>query len=226
MSDSALTALAVADIVDACHQESQEHREQEEGFCFELFRRALDDGDEIAWSALKQQYEGLIRGWLHGATSFSVLPDTIEELVQETLTRFWRTLGQQPVTLHERFNHVGSILSYLKRCAVATCLDWQRKNLRQEKLHTELATIHQRQNNSTAPFVEQVEQNEQLQQIKTWIKQEVHDEQERLILFLSYEQDMKPNEIAKQYPEQFATVQEVRRIKERVLKRARRSLAF
>lgn len=221
-----LVTLDITDIIQACRQESQRSRDQETGFCFELFRRALDDRDEIAWTALKEQYEGLIRSWVYHAAALSIPSQTVEELVQDALTRFWRTLGQQSSHLEERFNHVGGLLNYLQRCAVASCLDWQRQQQRHSKFQEDFATTYQWVDSANPSVLDHLEKKELLQRIQMWIQQEVHDEQERLILYLSYEQNLKPDAIAQHHPEQFTTAQEVRRIKERILKRARRALTL
>ena len=118
MSIHNLSDWTIADIVLACRQESQQPRKEEKGHCFELFRRALDTHDELAWSALQEQYEGLIRGWLYATSVVPVSPQVIEDLLQETWMRFWRTLSQQSLSLDERFEHVGGLLNYLQRCVV------------------------------------------------------------------------------------------------------------
>ncbi len=60
--------------------------------------------------------------------------------------------------------------------------------------------------------------------IANWIAENVTDPKERLILHFSFELNMPPAEIAEQHPDHFPDAQSVRRIKERVLKRARRAL--
>jgi hypothetical protein len=72
-------------------------------------------------------------------------------------------------------------------------------------------------------LVERLEQEQLLQQIRVWIQSHVTDAEERQVLYLSYQVGLSPAQIADRYPDQFPEAQQVRRIKERILKRARRA---
>jgi hypothetical protein len=71
--------------------------------------------------------------------------------------------------------------------------------------------------------LEGIARNEREERVRQWLAGNVRDPQEIQVIYLSYELDLPPSEIALRFPEQFASVQEVRRIKERILKRLRRA---
>jgi RNA polymerase sigma factor (sigma-70 family) len=230
--DSLTSRLSSEEIARHCREEARRLREQESGYCFELFRRALEAQDEWAWQAIQEQYRGMILNWLQTAAHHRLAAEEAEDLLQNTLEKFWRTLGRRRnLAIAERFAHVGALLKYLRQCAVTAQLDANRQTKRWERLTHTLAREAEtaRPNSSHTTVFEQshadyLYQEEQLQKVQRWFQAEVEDELEKLVIQLSYEQELKPADIAAHYPQQFASVHQVRQIKERVLKRARRAL--
>jgi RNA polymerase sigma factor (sigma-70 family) len=221
MPDHLLHQLSVDEIARHCRDEARLHREQE----------SLEAQDEQAWQAIQKQYRGLILTWLQSADHLPLAAEEAEDLLQNTLEKFWRTLGNRPnLSITGRFAHVGALLKYLRQCAVTAQLDARRQASRRERLNQRLileAETAHTAGGSRSLFeqghLEHLYQEEQLQKVRHWLHNEVEDEMEKLVLRLSYEQALKPADIAASYPQQFATVDEVRKIKERVLKRARRA---
>jgi hypothetical protein len=80
------------------------------------------------------------------------------------------------------------------------------------------------QDSAEEAVTERLVQEQLLQRVRTWIQANVTDSQERLVLSLSYQAGLSPGEIADRYPQEFPDAQAVRRVKERILKRARRAL--
>ncbi|MCI0399406.1 MAG: sigma-70 family RNA polymerase sigma factor [Chloroflexi bacterium] len=231
MPDYSLRQLTVEEIARRCRQEAQRKREQELGYCFELFRRALEGQDQLAWRAIQEQYRALVLGWLHTAAGKRLALEEVEDLLQNTLERFWRSLSRRPQPVADHFAHVGALLKYLHQCAVTSLLDARRQARKRELVRQALAagldvSQHMAGSDSIAEpgNPDQLQQLEQLQKVQEWLRTEVGDDLDRLVLQLSYEQDLKPAEIAARYPNLFSSTQEVYRIKERVLKRARRAL--
>ena len=229
MPTQTLSDLTLPQVIDHCADEAQRDRAAEIGYCFELFRRALEERLDGAWSAIEQQYGRLILTWLYKSTAGAGLdPEQAEELKIQALAKFWRSLTKRPMHLASRFDHVGALLRYLNQCAVTTVLDQRRKEQRharlQEKLQKERNALPY-QPGPSQDSLDRVHREERVAQVFAWFRREVSDPQEQLLLHLSFEQDMTPAQIADAYPDHFADVKEVRRIKERVLKRAKRALA-
>jgi RNA polymerase sigma factor (sigma-70 family) len=227
MSEQPPHQLSLDAVVRGCRDESQRERRHERGFCFELFRRALEDRDQGAWAALDQQYRRLMLTWIYAGSASDLAQEEAEDLAHEALEKFWRTLTSRDVRIAGRFEHVGALLRYLNQCAITTILDHRRRLRRRDRLIARLQAMH-----AAAPLppppaeaaLDELCRQERLQRVKTWVRDSVTDAQERRVLSLSFEHDLSPAAIAERYPDEFPTVQLVRQIKERVLKRARRAL--
>ena len=222
-----LKTLALADIIHACRRESQVsyQTEPEEGACFELFRRAFEDNDELAWNALNVQYQRLLYVWLYRTSDQSLTAEDVDELAQEAWFKFWRAMQKREAPLQEAFGHVGAILSYLKQCAVTTFLDAKRKQQRESRLQQHLKQEAE-ENILLSPqnSRDDTYQQELLQTVRDWIAAEIDDPLEQLVISASFEYGLKPTQIVAKYPDKFSDTRDIQRIKERVIKRARRAL--
>ncbi len=226
MSKHSLHHLKLNDIVEGCRAEANQSRQEECGYCFELFRRALEEQEQAAWMAIDTQYRHLILHWMHSYAS-NLSPEEIDEILPEALPKFWRFLTRSSTPLAERFVHVGAILKYLKQCAISVLRDHERRLKRRERVRSQLELPDQ-----LAPFQPETEQElliridqERLIQIvRRWIDTYVTDPQEQRVLSLSFEYGLTPAQIVRMYPQEFEDVKTVRRIKERLLKRAKRAL--
>lgn len=219
-----LRRISVEAVAARCRDESRMARRAEAGWCFELFRRALDEADQAAWSAIAAQYHLLILDWVHAAR---VDPESAEDAAREALERFWRTLAGRGEPVAVRFPHVGALLKYLQQCAVCTVLDRRRRQLQRARLDERLRATPEL---SITPgpeedAVERLARAERLARVRRWLAESVPDPAERRVIELSYGQGLGPAEIAARFPQEFASVEMVRQIKERVLRRARRAFA-
>lgn len=216
MNPSRLRQLNLPEIVAGCCQESERFRAGlpgEEGHCFELFRRAIEEDDQDAWGAIYAQYRQLVARWLGGHRAG-------DELIEIAFEKFWRTL--RSARLSRRFRHVGAVLAYLRKCAVSVRLDLERKEQREDRIVLN-ERIVARAGDVENLALANLSHTELCDIVQRWLMENVQEEQERQMIHLSYELDLSPSEIARRFPEQFADVQEVRRVKERVLKRLRRA---
>lgn len=217
----------IQDIITDCQKESRKKLLRDSpSSCFEIFRRAIDEANNSAWEAIQRQYRKLAISWIHKTSTYKLEHAVIEDLAQETFIRFWRTITKKKTPIQQRFKHISTILGYLKRCAVTTFLDWQRRNVREGRIQEmlEAQAKHHIQFNAEHFNTPTGESQEKLETIKSWVEAHIKDEKEQLVLQMSFEYGQKPTVIAANYPEIFAGAKEVRKIKERILKRARRSL--
>jgi DNA-directed RNA polymerase specialized sigma24 family protein len=226
MSKNGLHRLSTKAIIQGCQDESAQPRTQETGYCFELFRRALEEQAQDAWLAIDEQYRQLILRW--GSDYAPDLPRAeIEQVAPEALPKFWQSLTKSAVPLTRRFSHIGALLKYLKQCTMSVLYDYKRQLQRTERIRQRLESDDQ-----ILPFYQEteqelatrIEQEQLLARVREWVQAHVTDEQERQVLYLSYQAGLSPAEIAARYPQDFPEAQCVRRIKERILKRARRAL--
>src|SRR5438128_2583506 len=115
--------LTIADLVAACRAETNRFRGGEacsDGYCFELFRRAVCHRDDDAWAAIMEQYRGLVLSWLRQHSASSAVQEDDDYWITRTFERFWMAVGP------ERFAHfgeLGGVFQYLKMCVHSVLLD-------------------------------------------------------------------------------------------------------
>jgi RNA polymerase sigma factor (sigma-70 family) len=216
MKRSAWQRLSVEEIARNCQQAAAAHHADQPAAtdaCYELFRRALEDGDQAAWQALHDQYFRLVAHWLGSAAHE-------DDLIEETLARFWRTL--RGVKLARQFGSLGAVLTYLRKCALSVRLDLARRAAR-ERLIELPETLADPAPPVDDVALEDIDRAAVQQALADWLQHHLRDADERLVVTLSYELGLSPAEIAQRHPDRFADAAEVHRVKERLLKRMRRS---
>jgi len=92
-----LTSFSDQEIAAYCQEESAKRAPNPRpSYCFELFRRAIDNSSQAAWDAIHRQYQALIRDWI-GTDNVNQ-----EDLLQESYLKFFKafqhryTLAQFP----------------------------------------------------------------------------------------------------------------------------------
>jgi hypothetical protein len=209
-----------------CRQEQTEISSKR-GCCFELFRRAIDLGDDHAWFAVQQQYYPLFVCWAVESLTVDVDHYVVDDLLQIAMERFWYCLSAAERPLAERFTCTGALLKYMKRCIQSACREWQRREAKQFHLQNRLALRFE------APVRRPLEHHwsqkvhtARCTAVRHWLEEHCRNEAELLVYRLTYEEELKPRQIVAQYPEHFPAVQDVYRIKQRLYRRIQRSFAW
>ncbi|MGB0385360.1 MAG: RNA polymerase sigma factor [Ardenticatenaceae bacterium] len=215
--------LSLTTIIQRYDEELQVSREHEVGYGFELFRRAVEDRDTHAWDAIHERHHRLIYSWIERGTTGTLSSDEKDDLCQEIWLKFYRNLIKS-TDLAYNFKHIGSLFNYLKKCVFTVTHDHYRRLTKQKKLQNALAEnsvkLYTTPNNLDTEWLAR---QSRLEAIKEWIATSVTDPEEQLIIHCSYELDLTPGEIYQRYPGRFQSVRRIYRIKERILKRAKRS---
>lgn len=176
--------------------------------CYEIFRRACTPPrDELAWQALYDQYGRLVYKWLR--------PYAGEDTFQETFLRFFQAHEHATQPFTARYADLGSVLAYLKRCAVATRIAAWRVENRQRVLVDQIIVDFTLLPEDSSPA--QVDMP-----FRELVLSRLNDKTERLVFELTYFYNLAPREIQARFPELFPDVQTVYRIQENFLKRLRR----
>lgn len=215
------------EVIKNCRDEATLNRVQERGYCFELFRRALDQRDEVAWEAIQTQYLSLIQHWIQLAATTSLTSQQEADLTQEVLKKFWGTLTTAPQVIEQKFEHIGSVLKYLRQCSMRSVYTLQRQQQKERRLQEKLQYFHEVEVVTFATLEDDEAQQahqRHLQRMKELLADKVQDPVEQRLLHLYFERGLKPAEISASYPQDFPKTRDVYRIKERVLKRLRRAM--
>ncbi|HEX9923678.1 MAG TPA: hypothetical protein VGD99_13550 [Anaerolineae bacterium] len=226
MLQNALHQLNLEEVIQGCQDESTRPRSEEMGYCFELFRRAFEEEQQAAWLAIDEQYRRLMLRWVCDCSP-GLPPQEVEQIVPQALPKFWHSLTRSAVPLTQRFAHVGAVLNYLKQCTISVYREHERRLRRRERVKQQLESgeyASPGQAVAEEDLLSRIDQERLLQRVRRWIQTCVSDGQEQRLLFLSYEVGLTPAEIVARYPQEFPDTQTVHRIKERILKRARRAL--
>ncbi len=181
-------------------------------FCLELFRRAVVERDNVAWTELYAGYSSLVRHWLGASASEG------DEDVSAVFERFWHAVDGPKFA---RFASLAAVLAYLKTCARSACLDQARARRARgvESPLDDVAHLLPARYNVEDMVATHVDGNE-LWGVAHGV---IPDERERLVLRLSYGMGFSPREIQARHHAQFPDVADVYRLKRNVLDRLRRA---
>lgn len=207
--------LNVLELLTGCQRRKADG--SHEPFCFELFRRAIVERDDASWTAVYKHYYGYVRGWVRKAT----VPDDddVDDLVQDALISFWNTYKQEQFS---KAKTVGHVLGYLKSCAKTAVLQRARTKSRRAQTVGMSEEIE-----AVLPHVENVEKwvSSTLQQDEIWtlVDETCKSDQDRAIMDGIFKRGATPADIFALYPDLFADVDEVYKVKRNMWNRLRRN---
>jgi len=222
MEPSHFSHVSVTDLARFCSEETNKFLKQvasNDCFCLELFRRAIVDRNDDAWGSIYQQYAPLVLTWVtqHQSATPILGQEGSAPLVNAAFAKFSQALTPAKI---ENFDSLAAILKYLKMCVHSVVADEVRARKTQQ-FEEALDTITQEP--ASDDPAEDVVSSIAAQNLWQIIKEELHGEDERIVLYQAYVQGMKPSEISSRYRQIFPTVDDVYRIKRNVLERLRRS---
>jgi RNA polymerase sigma factor (sigma-70 family) len=210
--------VPLASLVEQCAHESSRFARglaHDDQYCFELFRRAIVEGDSLAWAAIMTQYQGLVREWVWQHSLSSSIDDH-DDLVTRVFERFWQAV--KPAKFAS-FRQLASLLSYLKLCVFAAIVDEVRaqRTWQSHRAASELA------DEVEGARVDDIVLDE-IGHLTVWriIEEVLSDPGERLVIYLSHVTWLKPREIARRHAQVFPSIEDVYRRKRSALERLRR----
>lgn len=210
-------------LIQQCEQESARYQAQlphDERPCLELFRLAIVENNQQAWTAIYNQYHSLMKFWVGKHPKIGLFPDSADIFINAAFTRFWS--AQSPENFH-RFPGLGALLRYLQGCLHSVITDESRRRQRQiyEQLpwDDEGISTNKNQISTETTVVNQAKASA----LEWLVKQQARNETENIVLTLSWFYDLPPREIYAQYPRLFESVQQVYKIKRNILNRLLRN---
>jgi RNA polymerase sigma factor (sigma-70 family) len=212
LSTEALDRLCAREI--ACHQQGEVIVGV---FGFELFRRAVVERDDIAWTALSARYALLVRHWLDPWP----VGETIEEGIAATFERFWIAVD---AVKFGHFASLAAVLQYLKLCARSARLD----RARSARVHARECPLNETIIDLPGPATpeEQATRDDATAVLWRAVHGALPDERERTVIHLCYVCGLPPREVCARYGLQFPNVADVYRLKRRALNRLRKEPAI
>ena len=212
-----LSRLSTAELARRCADEQQHYHQRlpvDERAGLELFRRAIQQRDALAWEAIYQQWRSLLLRWLlqHPSASLALAYEPAESYVTAALSKFWQaTTRAQPRQPH--FATLAEVLAYLRRCLNSAVLDAIRQaRARQIEALEEAAAalaVNPPPDMSARDFWE-------------YIERALPERRERRLIYLRYVLGYQPREIVAAYPDEFPRVEKLYQMERLILRRLSR----
>ncbi len=216
-------------LILGCEQEQGRYRRGEAcdaAEALELFRRAILERDDAAWSAVHSLYNPIVLAWCRRASSNSTTNS--EEVASLAWEKFWRSFGPHKF---EAAAGIADILCYLKMCTASAVIDWARQQRWDFSLNLEGqedregSLVVSRLAHGTESSVEQtIIACEDRAELWANVDKHIRMPRERVLLRLRYELGLRSTEIQMRRPDLFPDVAAVYRTTRNLLDRLRRDL--
>ena len=179
----------------------------------ELFRRAIEQGNEQVQKAFEQHWHGLLMHWLHRHPAAPLAQEyrPPESSVTAAWSTFWQTTTQlnSPAPI---FTTLSGMLAYLRCCLNSALLDAARQ-----------ACLHQQHFYAASGTEDVASHQPWASGGDLWqsIKRALPERRERMLVELRYMRSKRPQEIVASHPQTFPLVEEVYRLERKILKHLR-----
>lgn len=220
-----LQLMTLEDLAQRCAQETKlffNYLSHETKYCFELFRRAISERDDLAWSAIIVQYKPSVARWVNTWADkhpdFPLAREEADDFVVEAFERFWNYFTPDKFSKSQGLD---AVLRYLKLCVNGAVSDTWRK-MRRRQFDQTLEQNDDGEETSSAELESTPE--ELLQKDEFWqlIKSRLKDEKEYTVVYASFSLDLSPRQMIAEYPDVFQDINEVYQCKANVLARLAR----
>src|SRR5215208_7453190 len=94
--ENELKHMAVESLAQRCAQETNQYfnrKDHDTSYCFELFRRAIEQENAIAWELICIQYRALVSGWVNKHHGFASSGEEVEYFVNGAFAKISATLS-------------------------------------------------------------------------------------------------------------------------------------
>jgi hypothetical protein len=219
-----LQHMGVDALAQQCAHETNlyfKHKDHDTRYCFELFRRALQEGSKAAWDKICEQYDALVRGWVIQHHGFSTSGEEAEYFVNGA---FGKISGTLTADKFGNFSDLGSLLRYLKLCVHSVIIDFAR-SADYANLSAWEEIAEDEKSGEPSPEEQTMDQSER-RTLWDLLETRLHDRQERLVIHGSFVLDLKPQEILEHFRDTFSDIDEIYRVKQNVITRLRRDTEF
>lgn len=225
MTTTNLQSLTLAGVRHRCAQETDRffsRQEHDPRFCFELFRRAILQRDDLAWEFVYAQYRPLAARWIERHPALFLTGEEAQFFLNRAFEKMWRGLTPEKFAT---FDDLKSILRYLQMCAHSVVIDFLRRK-EQKALQDSVDEADQVLESGETAVEDQLTIEMEKQNLWDWLEAQFNDEKERLAIYGIFVLGLKPSEVVGEYGRVFQDVKEVYRAKENVIARLRRSAEF
>ena len=219
-----LQNMAVEALAQQCAQETTlyfKHKDHNTQYCFELFRRAIQEKSNEAWEFICTQYQALVTRWVTQHYGFSSSGEEAQDFVNRAFSKIYGTITAEKFG---RFSDLGSLLRYLKLCVHSVIVDFTR-SMDYANLSAWEETSEEEKSRDPSPEEQAIHHSEG-RTLWELLAERLHDRKERLVIHGSFVLDLKPQELLDHFRGEFSDIDEIYRIKQNVITRLRRDSEF
>lgn len=202
--DASVPALAAY-----CMREINNYRRGETNdthYCLELLHRAKEQHDDVAMEVLRQCFSEVARGWIrrHPQKEAMSRSGGEEYYLARTFERFWQVVIQQG----PEFSTLATALRYLQASLNGVLLDTLRAY--SPSNHVSLSELDD-------AGEQVVESNKNGNELWETIQGMLPGEREQRVANLLFHYGLQPEEIVRDYPQEFSYVQEIARLRRSII---------
>jgi hypothetical protein len=185
---------------------------------YQLFRSALVQRDQQAWTALERRYREQLARWARSHRLFIHAGEDAEALANQALTKLWLTVGPERF---DAFPTLSSLLGYLRRCVQTLVIDEARlrtaEQRRARRMEQALMTRP-----ATSPAGEALERA-RAGELWSEVRRACRDDLEERLAYGYLVLGLKPADLLALTPDLPGGAATINRILARLLRRLRRS---
>lgn len=222
--EAGVQQMSLEVLAQRCKEETRRYFEQvvnDTRYCFELFRRAFQGKDDLAWKEILENYNNTITGWVVRHYGFASSGMEAQDVIGDVIKKILSTMTAEKFG---RFTNLPALLGYLKLCVHSVIVDCKRtaeyNNLSAWEEMSEMEASKE-----MSPD-EQAEDRSERQTLWTMLYDRLPDPKERLVIECSFVHDLKPQQILQKFRDKFSDIDEIYRIKQNVITRLRRDAEF
>ncbi len=214
-----LRRLTLTGLAHRCAQETERFFQRESHdprYCYELFRRAIEKRDELAWELIYEQYRREVAGWVQRHPAFADCGEEAQYFVNAAFAKMWVAITPQKFS---RFPELAAVLRYLQTCVSGVIFDHIRKAERAEP-------VPDPEDFRPPPGLDEIPDPIPGEEIWQLVEERLNDDKERRFVYEYFILGLKPREIYDRHRSLFSGVHEIHRIRQNVLARLRRDAAL
>jgi DNA-directed RNA polymerase specialized sigma24 family protein len=190
-----------------------------------MFRRAIRERNQAAWSRVVDQYRGIVIAWVrrHPGSRIVVEEDD-DHWVDLAFTRLFQAISPERF---DQFADVRQILRYLQMCVGSVIQDSLREHA--QRVPTVSIDVDDREDSDEPPAALQVRSatvvDRSLDARELWsaVERALPDDDERRIAYLTLVLEYRPREIQALYSDQYPSVAQIYPLLRSVLARLQRN---
>jgi DNA-directed RNA polymerase specialized sigma24 family protein len=190
------------------------YQESDPTYCYEIVRRALITRTSDHWKAFQDSFYLDVRRWVlqHPAATQLHARDHADDFVQDVFTRLFQTNTRHQLD----FPNLAAALSFLRLCVNSVMLDGVRSRRR------DISPLDQAVPIPSSDEIGSVDDQDAVEYLWHLVEKCINSPRELRLARLLWIEGYKPREIPQQFPDEFATIEEVRNMSGNIVQRLRR----